>query len=264
MIEAMLGPTMNYSVAYWKNAKTLEEAQENKLNLIARKLNLSPGMKVLDLGCGWGVLAKYLATHFEVSVVGCTLGQEGAKYARSRCEGLPVEIIIKDYRDLGFYQEFDRIVGNEILEHVGIKNYREFFGLAKQYLKDDGLILVGVGGLDSSLHFRVDELTDKYIFPNVMNPCISDITKASEELLVMEDWHNFGFDYYTTQMAWLENFKKTWPSLSSTDPKYDAEFYRIYEFHMNYGAAAFRARRVQCWQIVFSKKGYPKGYQSER
>ena len=108
LFESFLDPWMNYSCGYWRNAKTLNEAQINKMELIAQKLKLKPGMRVLDIGCGWGGLCKYLAEKYQVQVVGCTVSVEGAKLAQQRCENLPVDIRVIDYRDLD--EKFDRIV----------------------------------------------------------------------------------------------------------------------------------------------------------
>lgn len=110
LFEAFLDPTMSYSCAYWKNAKNLNEAQQNKLKLIAEKLKLKEGMKVLDIGCGWGGLSKFLAESYNVQVIGITVGKEGAEYARENCKNLKqgsVEIRVMDYRDLN--ETFDRI-----------------------------------------------------------------------------------------------------------------------------------------------------------
>jgi cyclopropane-fatty-acyl-phospholipid synthase len=95
----MLDKWMNYSCAYWKDACDLDEAQESKMDLICRKLKLQPGMRILDVGCGWGGLAAYAAKHYDVEVVGITVSREQAKLARQRCEGLPVTIKLKDYRN---------------------------------------------------------------------------------------------------------------------------------------------------------------------
>ncbi|CAL8100367.1 unnamed protein product [Orchesella dallaii] len=123
LFESFLDPSMNYSCGYWKTAKSLAEAQTDKMDLIAKKLMLSPGMSVLDIGCGWGGLSKYLAENYGVRVVGITVSQEGAKYARERCSKLPVDIRLMDYRDLD--EKFDRIVS--VGKHVRARWTKELW-----------------------------------------------------------------------------------------------------------------------------------------
>ena len=137
---------MNYSCGYWKNATNLERAQLNKMDLIARKLKLTPGMRVLDIGCGWGGLCKYLAQNYGVHVVGVTISTEGAKYARELCKGFDVEIRLQDYRDVN--EEFDRIVSVGMFEHVGQKNYREYFQVVQRCLVKHGIFLLHTIGHD--------------------------------------------------------------------------------------------------------------------
>ncbi len=119
----MLDPWMQYTCGYWKNATDLNTAQINKMDLIARKLDLKPGMRVLDIGCGWGGLCKYLAENYQVECVGVTVGEEGAKYARNICKGLPVDIRVQDYREVR--EQFDRIVSVGMFEHVAKHSYTE-------------------------------------------------------------------------------------------------------------------------------------------
>lgn len=116
---------MQYSCGYWAKATNLDEAQIDKMKLIARKLDLKPGMRVLDLGCGWGTLCKYFAENYGVECVGVTVSTEGCQYAKRVCSGLPVKILLKDYREIN--EKFDRIYSIEMFEHVGFHNHRDFF-----------------------------------------------------------------------------------------------------------------------------------------
>ncbi len=254
----MLDKRMNYSCGYWKNASNLDEAQENKLELICRKLRLEPGMKVLDIGSGWGAFAKYAAENYGVQVVGYTVSKEQLSLANKMCEGLPVEFRLSDYREIN--EKFDRIVSIGMFEHVGYKNYRTFFKVCHNALKDDGLFLLHTIGSNVSTR-STDAWTHKYIFPNGMLPSISQIGKNIEKLFVMEDWHNFGADYDKTLMAWHANFKSNWDKIKSN---YDDRFYRMWEYFLLSCAGAFRARKNQLWQIVLSKNGIPGGYFSFR
>ena len=254
----MLDPSLTYSCGYWKEANTLEEAQNAKYDLICKKLHLRPGMQLLDIGCGWGGFAKFAATHYGVHVIGITLSENQAEYARSICAGLPVEIRIQDYREVT--EQFDRVIEIGMFEHVGAKNHREFMEIVHRCLKKDGLFLLHTIGSNVTT-LTTDPWIDTYIFPNGQLPSIAQIGTAIENLFVMEDWHNFGADYDKTLMAWYENFEKNWAHLST---KYDATFYRMWRYYLHSCAASFRAREIQLWQVVLSKHGVKGTYLSVR
>ncbi|CAI0907724.1 Cyclopropane-fatty-acyl-phospholipid synthase [Serratia proteamaculans] len=253
LFRAMLDPYMQYSCGYWKEAETLEQAQLAKLKMICEKLQLKPGMSLLDIGCGWGGLAQYAAENYGVSVHGVTISVEQQKLAQERCAGLEVEILLQDYRDLNL--QFDRIVSVGMFEHVGPKNYDTYFRVAARNLKPDGLFLLHtIGANQTNLH--VDAWIDKYIFPNGCLPSVRHISEASEGRFVMEDWHNIGADYDRTLMAWYENFKQAWPMLSEG---YSERFERMFTYYLNACAGAFRSRDIQLWQVLFSPKGVEGG-----
>ncbi len=258
LYTAMLDPSMNYSCGYWQNASTLEDAQTAKMDLICRKLYLQPGMSVLDIGCGWGGLAKYAAEHHGVSVVGVTISKEQQKLAQKKCKGLPIDIRLEDYRSLN--HPFDRIVSVGMFEHVGYKNYKTFMQIANQCLKNNGLFLLHTIGSRVSTTFT-DEWIHKYIFPNSLLPSAKQISDASEPHFLIEDWHNFGADYDKTLMAWYKNFENNWERLKT---KYGEKFYRMWTYYLLSCAGSFRARDNQLWQVVFSKNGPEDGYHSVR
>lgn len=258
LFECMLDPEMNYTCGYWKNATTLNQAQINKLELVCQKLMLKPGMRILDIGCGWGALAKYAAKNYGVDVVGITISQEQLDYAKNNCIGLPVELRFQDYRDVN--ESFDRIVSLGMFEHVGHLNHHEYMKVVHQCLTDEGLFLLHTIGSNIT-YFRPNEWTNKYIFPNGGLPSITQIGKAAENLFVMEDWHNFGADYDKTLIAWHNNFNANWDKLKS---QYDERFQRMWNYYLLSCAGSFRARDMQLWQIVFSKRGIKNGYQAIR
>jgi cyclopropane-fatty-acyl-phospholipid synthase len=258
LFQNMLDKRMNYSCGYWKDAKNLDEAQENKLELICRKLSLKPGMRVLDIGCGWGAFGKYAAQKYKVEVVGITVSKEQVELGRKLCEGLLVEFRLLDYRDMN--EKFDAIASVGMIEHVGYKNYRKFFEVANRCLSDDGLFLLHTIGRNNS-SYNINPWTNKYIFPNGLIPSIAQIGDAFQNLFVMEDWHNFGVDYDKTLMAWYDNFIANWDQIKSKDSE---RFFRMWEYYLLSAAASFRTRRNQLWQIVLSKNGVPRGYQSVR
>ncbi len=258
LYQLMLDQQLNYSCAYWKNSRTLDEAQNAKLELVCQKLGLKPGMQVLDIGCGWGAFAKYAAEKYHVSVIGTTISEQQYHRARELCQGLPIEIKMQDYRDIT--DQFDRICSIGMFEHVGYRNYRRYMKVANRCLKDDGLFLLHCIGVNTSLT-RTNPWIDKHIFPNGGLPSIKQIGAAIENLFIMEDWHNFGADYDTTLLAWYANFNQHWDTLKT---KYNEEFRRMWNFYLMSSAGAFRARELQLWQIVLSKKGLPGGYLSLR
>ncbi|GBD98625.1 cyclopropane-fatty-acyl-phospholipid synthase [bacterium BMS3Abin07] len=254
LFSIMLDKGLNYSCGYWENAKTLDNAQEAKLDLICRKMGLSPGMKVLDIGCGWGGFAKYAAEKYGANIHGITVSREQVKFANKFCQGLDVKIELKDYRELK--EKFDRIVSIGMFEHVGYKNYRTFMKVVHRCLKADGLFLLHTIAGNTSVH-STDPWINKYIFPNSMLPSAKQITSAAEGLFVIEDWHSFGQYYDKTLMAWHNNITKNWTKLKDT---YDERFYRMWTYYFLSCAGSFRSRRNQLWQIVFSKKGIKGGY----
>jgi cyclopropane-fatty-acyl-phospholipid synthase len=258
LYQAMLDKRMTYTCGYWKGAKTLDQAQEAKLDLVCKKVGLKKGMRVLDIGCGWGSFAKYAAEKYGAKVVGVTIAKEQVELARQRCKGLPVEIRLQDYRDVN--EKFDRIISLGMFEHVGPKNYRDYMRVASRCLKDDGLFLLHTIGSHVSIT-HADPWVEKYIFPGAVIPSIAQIGKSIEGLFVMEDWHNFGNYYAPTTLAWWNNFNKAWPKLKD---KYGERFYRMWKFYLLVGSGIAKARGIALWQIVLSKKGVVGGYRSIR
>lgn len=246
LFTLMLDPWMQYSCGYWKEAKTLHEAQQSKLKMICEKLQLKPGMTLLDIGCGWGGLAAYAAEHYGVKVTGLTISAEQQQFARSRCGHLDVEILLEDYRDLK--SQFDRIVSVGMFEHVGPKNYDTYFQAVNRNLHPDGIFLLHTIGSNKT-DLNVDPWIDKYIFPNGCLPSVRHIAEASEPWFVMEDWHNFGCDYDKTLMAWESRFQASWQQL---EERYTPRFRRMFTYYLNACAGAFRARNIQLWQVVFT------------
>ena len=254
----MLDKRMNYSSAYWKNVRTLDDAQEAKLDLTCKKLKLSKGMRVLDIGCGWGSFAIYAAEKFRVSVVGITISKEQVSLVSELHNRLDIEIKLMDYRDLN--DKFDRIVSIGMFEHVGHKNHRRFFEVVNRCLNEDGIFLLHtIGGNTSAT--TTDPWINKYIFPNSLIPSAHQITKASEGLLKLEDWHNFGADYDKTLMSWYANFHKNWQTIK---PSYSDRFYRMWKYYLLSCAGSFRAQHNRLWQIVFSKLASQIYYDSVR
>jgi cyclopropane-fatty-acyl-phospholipid synthase len=260
LFEAMLDPAMNYSCGYWRTADSLAEAQQAKLDLVCKKLGLRPGMRVLEIGCGWGGFARVAAERYGAEVVGITISQQQLEYGQRVCRGLPVELRLQDYRTLDGRERFDAVASIGMFEHVGYKNYRRYLRLVRRCLEPHGLFLLHtIGGLRSETSY--DTWMDRNVFPNAMLPSLRQIASACEGLFVVEDLHNFGADYDRTLMAWFANFERAWPRLRAA---YDERFFRIWKCYLLTNAGAFRARMHQTWQLVLSGAGVPGGYQTVR
>jgi cyclopropane-fatty-acyl-phospholipid synthase len=252
----MLDERMVYTCGYWKDAKTLTEAQEAKLDLVCRKVGLKPGMRVLDLGCGWGGFASWAAEKYGCSVLGVTLSKDqvslGNQLWGPNGKKLDVELRLCDYRDV--QGTFDRVVSIGMMEHVGPKNHREMMEVIERRLVDDGVALVHTIANNKSLRHGTPFI-EKYIFPAAVAPSLEQIGRASGGLFVMEDLHNIGEDYDPTLMAWWENFDRTYAEIQH---KYDRKFYQMWKFYLLSAAGAARARDGQLYQMVFTKVGRTK------
>lgn len=247
LYERMLDTRMIYSCGYWKTARTLDQAQTDKLELVCQKLHLEKGMKLLDIGCGWGGFSEYAAREYGVQVTGISPASEQVKVARERTKGLPVTIEQKDYRETS--GSFDRIVSIGMLEHVGPKNYQTFFRHCQEMLNDGGLMLHHTIGQNHSSS-AMNSWIDKYIFPGAVLPSLAQISKAIEKQLIIEDVHSFGPYYDKTLMAWHDNFVKHYDEIKD---HYDERFYRMWKFYLLGCAGSFRARQLQLWQVTMRK-----------
>ena len=258
LFKAMLDKRMIYSCGYWKTANNLDDSQEAKLKLIFDKLFLEPGMRVLDIGCGWGGAARYAAEHYDVLVTGITVSKEQARYAQNNCRGLPVEIHLQDYRKLN--TKYDRIYSIGMFEHVGYKNHKTYLQTVRNALTSEGLFVLHTIGSNTTKHIT-DPWVSRYIFPNSLIPSAKQITSACESLFVIEDWQNFGLDYAETLLAWFDNFNEHWEKLKQG---YDERFYRMWKYYLLSCAGAFLARDCNTWQIVLSPNGTRQCYHAPR
>lgn len=263
LFRAFLDPYLQYSCAYFRDEpemdfdtatdeevrQALDRAQRAKMRLICDKLELGPGDRLLDIGCGWGGLARFAAETYGCEVVGVNISREQIAFAREFCSGLPVTIREQDYRLLN--EPFDKIVSVGMFEHVGPKNHAAYMNAAARCLKPGGVFLLHTIGSNVTGP-EIDPWIEKYIFPNGNLPSIAQIARASEPFFVMEDWHNFGPDYDRTLMSWLHNFRAAWPKLRD---RYGESFRRMWEYYLQSCAGAFRARDIQLWQIVFTHIG---------
>ncbi|HRP24604.1 cyclopropane fatty acyl phospholipid synthase [Thauera sp.] len=256
--EAMLDGHLAYTCGYWAQADNLDDAQTAKLDLICRKLGLEPGMRLLDIGCGWGSLMKFAAEHYGVECVGLTISREQAEHGQARCAGLPVSFRLQDYRQFNRdgSERFERIASVGMFEHVGAKNHGAFFEMARRSLDEGGLFLLHTIGKNLR-RTPTDPWIDRYIFPNGDLPALGQIADAAEDCFIVEDVHNFGADYDRTLMAWHARFETAWPQFAA---RYGERFYRMWRYYLLACAGTFRARTNQLWQIVLSPRGVAGGY----
>jgi len=254
LFEIMLDKYMVYSCGYWQRANSLDAAQEDKLEMICRKLQLEPGQRLLDIGCGWGGLARYAAEHYGVSVVGITVSKQQIELGAQLSAGLPVELRYLDYRDID--EIFDRVVSVGMFEHVDRQHYRPFFQVCNRCLKPSGILLLHtVGYLKEE---PINAWYDKYIMPGVEFPTVANIIDSAGKDLVLEDFHTWhGSHYDQTLMAWFERFNAGWALLRQN---YGETFYRMWKLYLQGCAGAFRAERMRVWQLVFSKGGISGGH----
>ncbi|MFH1358552.1 MAG: cyclopropane fatty acyl phospholipid synthase [archaeon] len=262
--EKMLGKTMQYTCAFWDNAKTLDQAQINKMRLICEKAHLKPGDHVLELGGGWGMLAKFIAEEYDCHVDSYNISEEQVKYAQEQCKNLKkgkVNIICSDFRNAkGVY---DKVISVGLCEHVGYKNYRTLMITAYNCLVEGGLFVMHTIGKNFST-IMTDRFFDKYIFPGGMIPSQHQLAAASEELFIIESLNNIGPDYAKTLEQWRKNFLKHWPEFKDKwdenhKIKYDNTFKRTWEYYLATCEAAFEARNLQLYQNVYVKDKGAKG-----
>ncbi len=249
LYQAMLGETMSYTCAYWQDAANLDEAQRAKLDLVCRKVGLRAGMKVLELGCGWGTFARHAAERYGVEVTGYTVSREQVALGKDLCRGLPVELKLEDYRRAR--GSYDAVISIGMMEHVGPKNHRTYMETVDRCLKPGGVAFIHTIGSNVS-QTLIDPWFHKYLFPNAAIPSLAQVTGAMEGLFIPEDVHNIGPNYDRTLMAWWENFERAWPTLEA---RYGRRFYRMWRYYLLSCAGSFRARFMQLYQIMMTRPG---------
>jgi cyclopropane-fatty-acyl-phospholipid synthase len=246
---------MQYSCAYFtSDDDTLEQAQQNKLRLIASKLDLKPGQKVLDIGCGWGDMALYLGRMAEgVQVVGVTLSREQCKLANEKAKALGladrVRFELRDYRELT--ERFDRIVSVGMFEHVGVAHYGEYFAKVNELLTDDGVMLLhSIGHM--SPPGTASPWMRKYIFPGAYSPALSEVFPAVEQnSLWVTDCEFLRVHYAKTLAHWEQRFQANRAKVAEM---YDERFCRMWEFYLISAEMMFRTGSQLVFHMQLSKK----------
>ncbi|RYF28984.1 MAG: cyclopropane fatty acyl phospholipid synthase [Chloroflexi bacterium] len=259
LYELMLDPYMQYTCGYWKGAKNLAQAQENKLKLVCEKLKLKKGMTILEMGCGWGGFSEYAARNYGVKVTAVNTSSEQVKIARERTKGLDVKIVHKDYREVT--GQFDRVVSIGMLEHVGLKEYPAFFKQCNELLKPGGIMLHHTIGCNTPQTTASFSWLGKYIFPGGYVPTMFEVLEPAQKYFAIEDVQNIGPDYDKTLLAWHQNFTKNYSKISD---KYDEKFYKMWEYYLLMCAAGFRTRNTHLWQFVMTRHEVSERYDAPR
>jgi cyclopropane-fatty-acyl-phospholipid synthase len=250
---------MQYSCAYWpRDDMTLDEAQEAKLAHIAAKLAIEPGQHVLDIGCGWGGMAIYLARHFDVKVHGITLSEEQIALAKQRAEDAGVAdrvtFELVDYRALPERgARYDRIVSVGMFEHVGRPQFETFFRSCANLLTNSGVMLIHTIGRFGGPG-KTDAFTSKYIFPGGYIPALSETLAASEKMrLIHSDIETLRVHYAKTLRAWYANCEAHKDEIVAM---FDERFYRMWTFYLAGAATVFEYGSMCNYQIQYTRNRY--------
>ena len=242
-----------YSCAYFTSEnESLEDAQQNKINHIIKKLNLKPGQKVLDIGCGWGGMAFEVAKQSQCEVTGISLSENQINYCRKKAKELKldnqVRFELSDYREIK--DKYDRIVSVGAFEHFGKKFYKTFFSKIKNIMTDDGICLLHtIGSVDEP--GPVQPFIQKYIFPGGIIPSLSDmITPIEKTGLILSDCETLIHHYDKTLKAWLDRFTQ---NKEKAKYLYDKEFVRMWEFYLASCSAAFKFKDLVVYQLQLVK-----------
>ncbi|GAA5036961.1 class I SAM-dependent methyltransferase [Streptomyces siamensis] len=261
--EIVLGPSMVYSCAYWEDGGTLEDAQRDKLELICRKLGLKPGLRLLDVGCGWGSMAIHAAREHGVGVVGITLSQEQAAYARKRVadEGLTdrVEIRVQDYRDVTD-GPYDAISSIGMAEHVGAERYLEYAQVLHGLLRPGGRLLnhqIARRPQRDETTYSVDEFIDAYVFPDgELAPVGTTVTQLERAGFEVRDVESLREHYALTLRRWVANLEAQWTRAVKLSSPPRARVWRLY---MAASALAFEHNRIGVNQVLAVRTPEPAG-----
>jgi cyclopropane-fatty-acyl-phospholipid synthase len=262
MYALFLGPWNQYTCCFFDGTDDLEQAEVSKLEMLCDKLELKPGDRLLDIGCGWGGFAKYAASTRGCEVTGISLSEEQIRFAVEYTRGLPVAIRKLDYRALpgSGLAPFDKISIVGMLEHVGYKNYATIMAVVHQMLKPDGLLLLHtISNCEKTT--VVDPWIERYIFRNSMAPAMGQLADAAEGRFVVEDWENYGHYYVPTLQAWHDRFNANWDRIRALPTKrpFDERFRRLWNYYLMSSKAAFEVEQLHLWQLVMTRRHSGRG-----
>lgn len=260
LFKSFLDPNLVYSCAYFKDTDDLTQAQLNKIKIVGKKLDLHPGEKVLDIGCGWGGTARILSEMFDVEITGISDSSEMINYAREHNASERTHFICADYRDIS--GKYNKIYNVGFFEAVGPKNYRRFMEQVDGLLLDNGIFLTHTIGGKYSVN-RGDPWMDRYIFPNGVIPSKKQIENAVKNCFEIRDFEAFGHYYETTLMHWSRNLTRNWHRIKDQFD-HPERFKRMMDFYLLGCKAAFHSGVIDLWQYVFTKPNSVQDYQIYR
>jgi cyclopropane-fatty-acyl-phospholipid synthase len=254
LYEKMLDPTMLYSCAYWNEVKSLDEAQLQKTELIIQKLKIKDGDRILEIGSGFGFIAYRIAKRFpNCDVFGISISKEQVAYCNQKYDLPNLKFQLQDYRELQ-KNSYDKIYHVGFFEHLGYKNYQDFFDITFQLLKNNGIMLAHTVTKHKE-SYNCDPWINKYIFPGGYLPSMSQVLKVVENIKFnIADLQEFGPYYALTLEAWLQNFQQHFESLRDTIPTvFTTKFYRMWEFYLIMSKVGFTSSHLHLTQFVFTK-----------
>lgn len=257
--EYFLGERMVYTSGYYESRdQSLETAQDNKMNLVCQKLQLEPGDKVLDIGCGWGTLVAHAAKHYGADVTGVTLAEEQTRYANRRIREWGVadraRVLCKDYREIPD-EKYDKIVSLEMVEHVGVKNLQNYYDGVYDLLKDDGIFVLQWAGLRRGL--RPEDLIwglfmNKYVFPgaDASVPPSQMLTAMEKSNFELHSVENVSEHYSYTIRDWHQNWMDNRDEILEV---YGEQWYRVWHFFLSWSTIIAQQGNSACFQTVLNK-----------
>lgn len=256
LYRRMLDPTLTYTSGVWADGYNLEDAQNAKYDLIARKLGLKPGDRVLDIGSGFGGFARFAAKNYGAQVTGITISVEQLKAARALSDDYKnIDFVFSDYRDIPYRfppNTFDHVVSIEMIEAVGVKNLHDYFEAASASLKEGGKFVIQAIANNEDV-VNTNAWFSKYIFHDGVAPSNDQVDRAAKDIFgAPSDRHRITSDYDKTLLAWHDNFTKAWPDLRQA---YSERFKRMWDFYLLSVAGGFRAKSIQLDQVVYIKGG---------
>ena len=245
LYRSMLDRALVYTCALWRDGETLDDAQQNKLRLVCDKLELQPGDRLLDIGCGFGGLAGFAAKEYGARVVGITNSQQ--HYAVARELHPECEFVLMDYRDAASLGRFDKIASIEMIEAVGPKNFGTYMAVARACLVAGGSFLVQ-SFISNTSRQVCNEWFDRYIFPNGVTPSFAQLAAATgDNFGAPRHVEELGMHYPPTLLAWDRNLTAAWPTL-----RYGTRFRRMWHFYLTCLAGVFRAEDLRLCQILYA------------
>jgi len=263
--NAFLGPAMIYTSAFYQGLdQNLEQAQENKLNMLCEKVHLKEGMKFLDIGCGWGTLVRHAASKFKAKATGVTLSEEGAAWCKGQCEAQGLspdqcEILCCDYREIPAERKFDAISAVEMAEHVGIANFGLFLHNVRSMLEDDGIFYMQVAGLRKGSNWQDTQwglFMSRYIFPgaDASTPLYWYVKQLELAGFEVHSTENVGRHYSHTLHAWYDNWQRN--KDSEQMKQYPDRLKRLWDIFLAWSTVASGIGSATCYQIVAHKNAY--------